>query len=299
MTYIIENATILKERRMTKASLLIEKGKILSIRPDYKRYRFIRMNASSFIMTPTSTLLNKEFPLDLTFQELKHYFINEFILKGCTTFITVAKINHEHELSKEIKRVHTRLLNSPIDYIIGVRIPSRLLTPALLRKCKREKVPAIFVDIHHVDELAALPWGWLREAMFPYNSPLIPIFVNSDEKERNEAKIKWKRVMEKEKMPSINEEIAENEPVPYPILKKIGIFPKKSSIHQGLELSYNLYLKSREIRNIEEAELFHYHRHMLVHSVHKGEVIRAQDYIDFRPGFGEHVKIDTPSYFTI
>lgn len=299
MTYIIENATILKEQRMTNASLLIENGKILSIKPDYKRYRFIRMNAASFIMTPTSTLLCKEFPLNLPFQALKKFFISEFILKGCTTFITLAEVNHEQALSKEIKRVHTRLFSSPIDYIIGVKISSRLLTPALIRKCKREKVPAIFVEVHHKDELDALPWGWLREAMFPYNSPLIPIFVNDNEKERNELKIIWKRVMQNEKIPSINDEIGENEPIPYPVLKKIGIYPKKSSIHQGLELSYNLYLKSREIRNIEEVELFHYHRHMLVHTVHKGEVIRAQENIDFRPGFGEHVKITTPSYFTI
>ena len=299
MTYIIENATILKERKMTKTSLLIENGKILSIKPDYKRYRFIRMNAASFIMTPTSTLLHKELPLDLPFQELKAYFINEFILKGCTTFITLAAVNQEQALSKEIKRVNTRLLNSPIDYIIGVKISSRLLTPSLLRKCKREKVPAIFVEINQVDELYSLPWGWLREAMFPYNSPLIPLFVNKNERERNYALAEWKRMMEKEKIPAIHEEIAENEPIPYSVLKKIGIFPKKSSIHQGLELSYNLYLKSREIRNIEEVELFHYYRHILVHTVHKGEVIRAKDYIDFRPGFGEHVKINTPSYFTI
>ncbi|MFE8695669.1 hypothetical protein ACFYKT_04750 [Cytobacillus sp. FJAT-53684] len=298
MTYIIENANILQDRMITKTSLLIANGKISSLKPVYKRYRFIRMNAAPYIMTPTPTLLLKEFPLHLSFQETKAYFIEEFILKGCTTFITLANVQQEQALSKEIKRIKTRLLNSPIDYIIGVRIPVRLLTPSFLRSCKREKVPAIFVEIKQVDELYKLPWGWIREAMFPFNSPLVPLFINDDEREKNQMKSEWRKVLVKEKIPSINDELAENEPIPYSALTKIGIYPKKSSLHQGSGLSYNFYLKSREIRNIEEVELFHYHRHMLVITVHKGEVLRANDYLDFRPGYGEHVKINTPSFYT-
>ena len=61
----------------------------------------------------------------------------------------------------------TTLISSPIDFIIGVRIPVRLITPSFIRKCKREKVPAIFVELEDLDELEDIPWGWVRDALFP------------------------------------------------------------------------------------------------------------------------------------
>lgn len=297
MTYIIENANMLMDQKIKKASLLIENGKISAIKPIFKRYQFIKMNAEPYIMTPSTILLNKKFPMDKPFPELKKYFKDEFILKGCTTFLTITPVITEHTLLSELKRLKTKLLNSPIDYIIGVRIPIRNLTQAFIRKCKREKVPAIFVETNHVDELYKIPWGWIREAMFPYNSPLIPIFTSDNKRERKRIKIEWMKVMEEAKIPFVKNELDDNEPLPLSVLAKIGIFPFKSSIQQGCELSYNLYLKSNEIRNIEETELFHYHRHKIVVTVHKGEVIRANDNVLFRPGFGEHVKITTPSFY--
>lgn len=295
MTYIIENANILKDQTLTNASLLIENGLIVSIKQDFKRYKYIKMNAEPFIMTPTSIFFKKDFPLEKSFQEMKEFYREEFILEGCTTFITVAPVKHEYELSAAIKRLKIQLLNSPIDFIIGVRIPIRLLTPAFLRKCKREKVPAVFVDINQVDELYDLPWGWLREAMFPYNSPLIPIFTNSNKQAANE----WSRLMKEEKIPFVQEELQEGQPIPNDVLCKMGIYPFKASIYQGCELSYNFYLQSREIRKIEESELFHYHRDKLVITVQNGVVIRSGNDVVYRPGYGKHVKIKTPSFFKI
>ena len=67
----------------------------------------------------------------------------------------------------------------------------------------------------------------------------------------------------------------------------------------GTELSYNLYLKSREIKNVDEVKLFHYHSDRLVVTVHKGKVIRAGEEVLFKPGYGEYVKVRTPSYFSL
>ena len=295
MTYIIENANILREQKITKASLLIDNGSILSIKHDFKRYKYIKMNAEPFIMAPTSILFKKDFPLDKSFQDMKKFYIEEFILKGCTTFLTMAAVKHEYELIDAIKRLKIQLLNSPIDYIIGVRIPVRLLTQSFLRKCKKEKIPAIFVDVYQMDELYDLPWGWLREAMFPYNSPLIPIFMNANKQIANE----WNRLMKEEKLPFVQEELTEDQPIPHAILSKIGIYPFKATIYQGCELSYNFYLQSREIRKIEESQLFHYHRDKLVITVQNGDVIRSGSDVVFRPGYGKHVKIKTPSFFKI
>ncbi|MBY0122596.1 hypothetical protein [Bacillus sp. S/N-304-OC-R1] len=299
MTYIIENANILKDQKITKASLLVDNATILSIKPAFKRYKHMKMNADPFIMTPSPILLKKEFPFEKPFQEMKKYYKEEFLLKGCTTFITMAEVQYEHELTDAIKHLKKSLLNSPIDYVIGIRIPIRLLTVSFMRKCKKEKIPAIFVDIDVVDELYNIPWGWLRDAMFPYNSPLIPIFKSENEREQKLAAIEWTRIMEEEKVPHVKEEIQEDCPIPYSVLSKIGIYPFKASIHQGCELSYNLYWKTREIRKIEETQLFHYHRDKLVTTVQNGEVIRFGGEVIFRPGYGKHVTIKTPSFFKI
>ncbi len=299
MTYIIENANILKGQQINKASLLIDQGKISAIKPSFKRYNYMKMDAKPFIMTPTTILLKRKFPLEKSFSELKNYFIHEFIMNGCTAFLTTIHINQEHELSTKLKYLKTKLLNCPIDYIIGVQISLSNITQSFLRKCKREKVPAIFVEINNSDELYKLPWGWIREAMFPYNSPLIPLFRGKSERENNVARLHWKKLMEIEKIPFIEDELAENKPLSYSVLAKIGIFPFKGNIQQGQELSYNLYLRNDENRNIEEIELFHYHNSKLVITVHKGDVIRANEHVIFRPGFGEHVIIKTPSYYKI
>ena len=299
MAYIIENANILKEKKLHKTSLLVEKGRISMMRSDFNRYKHMRMNFDSYIMTPPPVLLIKEFPSHLSFQEMKHFYINEIILKGCTVFLTAARVHLEHELTSEIKRLKMKLINSPVDYVIGVRIPVRLLSPSFLRKCRREKVPAIFVDVCDEQELRRLPWGWLREAMFPYNSPLIPIFHGEIEKSLKQLKALWKETLEKERIPAIYEEIKENEPIPLPILSKIGIIPLKANIQQGTELSYNLYHTDAQIRYIEEDGLFHYHRNKLIITVHKGEVITAANKVYFRPGQGEHVEIKTPSFYKL
>ena len=64
------------------------------------------------------------------------------------------------------------------------------------------------------------------------------------------------------------------------------------------EVSYNLYLKVREIMNVDEVTLFHYHSDRLVVTVHKGKVVRAGEKVLFKPGNGEYVRVRTPSYFS-
>ena len=66
-----------------------------------------------------------------------------------------------------------------------------------MRECKKRKIPAIFVRIENKDELFSVPWGWIKEAMFPYNSPLIPIF--QVEKDNSELKQTWQMVMSKKR----------------------------------------------------------------------------------------------------
>jgi hypothetical protein len=299
MTYIIEKAMILKEKQLIASSILVQNDRIASLKSDFKQYTFMRMNAESYIMTPTYCLLNKDFPLNLSADDLKEYLINHFLLKGCTCYFTCIHLSLENELSQKMDLMKKLLLNCPIDYLIGVRIPLSLLTPSLIRKCKKEKIPALFIDIDNPDQLDEIAWGWIKDALFPYNCPLIPVISTHDKKEARGALSKWIGIMAKERIPAILEEIEENTPLSKNILNKIGLYPHKSSLMHGTELSYNLYLKETAINIVDEQELFHYHGDRLVITVHKGQVIRAGKEVLIKPGNGEHVKVRTPSFFSL
>ncbi|WP_251554161.1 hypothetical protein [Neobacillus muris] len=298
MAYIIENAQILKDKQLKTASFLIKEDRIASIQSNFKRFSLMRMNLEPFIMTPPYILLHSNISPNGTFQMLKQFITDHFLIKGCTTFLTYVKIDFEHQLHARINEMKTALTSSPIDFLIGVRIPVRLITPSFIRNCKKEKVPAIFVEIDDPKSLVNLPWGWIREAMFPFNCPLIPIITCSGKQEVKMVLSKWKEVMVQEKMPAVLEEINEGQPLPKSILNKIGIYPFKASLMNGTELSYNLYIRSNEIVKVDEADLFQYHNDRLTVTVHRGKIIRSGKLVSFRPGFGEHVKVKTPSYFS-
>jgi hypothetical protein len=257
------------------------------------------MCADSYIMTPSYVLVDTRIPLNASFLEFRKYMVENFLLKGCTTLLTCCSITYENDLTEKIKETKTALISSPIDFLISVKIPLRLLTPSFIRKCKKERIPAIFIDIEDLNELTNVPWGWIKEALFPYNCPLVPLISNGLKKDVRRALSKWKDIMEKEKIPAILEELKENQPLSFPVLNKIGLYPHKASLLHGTEISYNLYLKAKEIINVDEVELFHYHSDRLLVTVNKGKVIRAGEEVLFKPGLGEYVRVRTPSYFAL
>lgn len=300
MTYIIENANILKEDELVTTSFLVKENQIAFMSNNFSRYSFMKMNAEPYIMTPTYVLFDSLKNMKSSFQEKKEYFLEHFIQKGSTTLLTYVDVNYESELPSKLKSRKMELIGSPIDYIIGVKIPIKLLNPGFIRKCKREKIPAIFLDLKEGDNLQNLPWGWIREAMFPYNSLLVPYFNNNNQPFNKKLLQDWQAVLEENKLHHAETPFIEGVPLPIKILSEIGIYPVKSSLMQGGELSYNLYQRNREIKNIDVQSLFHYHNDRLLVTVHKGVVVRAaKDEILFRSGFGEYVTINMPSYFSI
>jgi hypothetical protein len=297
--YIIENANLLKDKQLKTGSLLISDNRITMIGTHFNQYRLIKMNAESYIMTPSYVLFNSTIPHIGSFQDLKKNLIEKFLLRGCTTLFTYVSVSFENEISANINKLKIALLSSPIDYIIGVKVPIRMITPSFIRKCKKEKIPAIFVDLQNPVELEKIPWGWVREAMYPFNSPLIPLISSEQKKEVKNVLSKWKGIMKRENIPALFVEIEENQPLPVTFLNKIGVYPQKGSLMRGMELSYNLYIKTKEIQNVDEENLFHYHSDRLVVTVHKGKVLRAGNEVLFKPGNGEYVRVRTPSYFSL
>lgn len=299
MAYIIEKANILKSKQLKTQSLLVDKDKVSAIITRPKQYRMIRMNLEPFIMTPSFVLLNSNISPHESFQVLKQTIIEQFILKGCTTLFTYVTVSFENELLDKVNEMKLALMNSPIDYIIAVKIPLSLVTPSFIRKCKQEKIPAFFIEVDDYSKLTKVPWGWIREALFPYNCPFIPIISSAKKKEARALLSNWNNIMIKEKIPALYQEIPENRPISTVVLNKIGFYPQRSSLMNGTELSYNLYMKTREIKNVDEEELFFYHGDRLVITVHKGKIVRCLKDVRYKPGYGEHIMMRTPAFFSL
>ncbi|GAE43488.1 hypothetical protein [Mesobacillus boroniphilus] len=221
MAYIIDNVHLLKGQAFTETSILVEDQRIISTTSKFERYNYMRMDADNYIMTPTHVLFDTNIPIKESFKERKEYYLRNFILKGCTVVFTTVKIQFERQLEEELKQAKSNLLDSPIDFVLGVSIPPRLLNPGFIRKCKKMKVPAIFLEIDEMNSLKTMPWGWIKEALFPYNCPVIPILPESKHNKGRQLQLNvWSDLMKKEKVPAVYEDLANPGPVSRSILKK-------------------------------------------------------------------------------
>ncbi|MGV3465788.1 MAG: hypothetical protein ACO1OT_10900 [Heyndrickxia sp.] len=290
--YIIEKANIEMENMEKTASILIKDNKIYSIKDSFKRNNYVRMNLSEFIMTPTHVMLDLN-PLPSGFQEMKKYITENFLLKGTGTIINTFTIQFENQFEDELRKKRTSFLNSPIDYVIAARLPLEKLSTTIIRKCKRNKIPIIFVELKNIEDLYQKPWGWIKESMFPYNPVLVPIFSAGQKTKKNVLKI-WNEILDKEKISHVFDEIPEKTPIEVKYLKKFGVYPKRGDLSIGSEINYNLYFKADKV---DEHAPFHYDKDRLAVMVQKGLITTSCNEVTYRPGFGEELRIERTSLF--
>lgn len=297
MEYIIEKVPLLKNGQFEKVSLLVKNNRIHSMRKHFPHDKKLRMNTQHFVMTPIYVLSIPSHSIPTSIEEQKHFFIEKVIQKGSTFYLTYVDIIWQFQFHTTLKNLQMKLLNCPVDYAIAVKIPLRLLTVEFIRKCKKEKISAIFVDLHSGD-LSSVPWGWIREALFPFNCPLIPYMDTNKTREKIKKLKEWKKIMEEQKLPSLKSPLDDFTPIPFPDLVKLGFYPVKFGIHQGGEVSYNLYVVD-ETECSNEQQLYYHFQEKLAVTVHKGAIIKAGDKIKYRPGFGEHIIIQKPAFFQL
>ncbi|WP_456278555.1 hypothetical protein [Bacillus sp. AK128] len=295
MPYVIDRANVKKEREIIQCSFTVKENKIEYIRPHMDNVKLLKMDASPYLLTPGHIMLDFTVETLTTFASQKDY-MKELIRKGCTTLLVSVTVNYEADLKKAIKRISHLMINSPIDYCIGVKIPIRALTPSFVRQCKRLKIPVIFVELAEVD-MYNVAWGWIRDALYPYYLSIVPIWKDVSSKGKfKKLTENWTALMSEERIPTVPECPQAGEPLPLNVIRKIGISPLKGEIRIGGDLDYNLYgLKSREFANQGEVN---YDMSKPLITVHKGRVIRVVDQFSINPGYGQRVTIKVPGYYS-
>ncbi|WP_409270470.1 hypothetical protein V1499_13760 [Neobacillus sp. SCS-31] len=297
MPYIIENATILREAGRLRQSILTDGRKVSSVRRDLPAYSYMKMNVEAFLMTPAYTVLDGGLS-DIPTGEVQANIEERYLKNGCTTILTYAKADYERQVGEKLAVVSENLSGIPADYAIGIKIPIGLLCPSVLRECKRRKLPAVFVEFTSAGHLEQIPWSWIREALFPYNCPLIPVIPLREEGQKKMLLAKWKKIMVTERIPSLHDELEECVPIGSQALNQMGIFPWRSSLMHNAELSYNLYW-NHGMDGADEKSLFLYLGDKLAMTVQRGKIIRIGDRTDFSEGSGEYIKVKTHSFFAV
>jgi hypothetical protein len=298
MTYIIDDVPCIEYDRQGRISILVKDNQIESINLNYKRYAFPRMNISPFVMSPVHVMADLDLPEFLEFNHFKSYFTTEFITRGCTTIITSFSLEYLSQFHDHLSRKRTSLLSCPIDYCLVLKCKAALLSPELMRRMKRNKIPAVFVEFSAVEELENMAWGWIKQSLYGYPvvfCPLIPAEI--DKKERTKLLKGWQEILRTEGIPHSDVPLSAKKPLPLQFLKKIGIYPLKGNFRVGGEISYNLY-KSPASEIVDESQSILYDYHMLILTVNKGKVLMSNGQCFFQPGIGEELIVKTPGFLT-
>jgi hypothetical protein len=296
--YIIEDAQYATDETNRRISLLVEDNRIAAIRNSFLYYNHIRMNISPFIMTPSHVICDTCLPADFDFPSFKTYFLSHFISKGCTTILTSFSITYEFEFLKKLEERKTTLLSSPIDYTIGLLAPAHLITPGVIRLCKRNRVPVIWMVLDDLDAFSSVKWGWIKGLLYDYRITFVPFFTTKLDKKQKMKHLRiWQKTMTSENIPHISEEMKQKVPLPLSQLKKIGMYPHRGNFLPGGEISYNLYMKKETEESLDDS-LFHYESHVLKCTMNRGKYHYLNGQSCFHPGAGKELKIQTPGFFT-
>ncbi|MBS4194497.1 hypothetical protein [Lederbergia citri] len=294
MDYIIENAFSIEDGKRSKVSMLVRDCEIRYYGSKSLNHSILKMDASSFIITPSFVYFAPDIP-DLPFEQFKVYFSDCFLKKGCGTVITNFHVSKLKDFDKMLVNKRKLLLNSPIDFLLGVTVPAIILNPLLIIKCKQAKIPIIFVELSRMRDLEKIAWGWIKDVSFPYNPIFIPYFPSSMKTYRQSLLLrKWNSTLQSEKLLHLSQPLRPDLPLTIEITKKIGLYPKKGILKVGGEISYNLYLQNNEFNNDDSIDVNKCEPSI---SVQKGKFAMVNEKPIFRPGYGDEITIKKTSLF--
>ncbi|WP_226526652.1 hypothetical protein [Metabacillus niabensis] len=294
----MDKVGILKSDRIEQTTLLVNQNKIEFMRQSMDNIKFMRMDLSSYLITPGYVMLDFSLHSLLPFQDFKQQFIR-YLKKGCTSLLTVVDIKYEKELVSHVRKRRHLMINSPIDYYMAIKLSLKSLNQSVLRKCKQQQVSIVFVEINKDDRLDLTSWGWIRDAMFSNPITLIP--YTSDESlspiKKNRLLQEWNRIVREHRISSVYEFLEEGTPLSKEILMKLGIYPVKGDIRVGNKLNYNLY-KLEELKyHIDGKPIIQDDEISPTFTSHNGKLININGDILFLPGKGEECFISISSRF--
>lgn len=294
MTYLIRGAS---EADGTRKDFLIRDRKIVYSAKGMGHLKSMELNCAGFLITPSRVAVDDSILQSRDFSTGKDKFI-ELQRLGITTILAVCSVQSERDLRQQLKQARHHLINSSLDYVIGISFPMRKLTPGFIRLCRRERVPFVLAVIESAADLEAVTWPWIRDALFWYRLAIVPDWRKlHDLSERHRSKLErnWRKIAVKHDIPTIADFPCQRTILRKAWLRKIGISPHKGELRIGSDLDYNLFRSGSLADPVE----LHYDKNSFPDVVVlRGKLMKAGKTVYYRPGFGKEVSIRVPGYLT-
>jgi len=273
--------------------LIIEGDKIIQRTDKQPFLNISKMNVDGCFIQPGLAFYEPEFgQFYKNLQERKHKF-KRLIEQGATLVVTTFFVDDPSNLKTCLSKARHLMINSPIDFVLGATVDIKHLTPRLVLKLSKEKIPFIVFRFSHWDDVYATAWEWIRDSIFGSGPLLIPDW----RPERNEHRTIKKRYNDwyayaKWLNLPVLAPIKPHEPLSKGQLKALGIYPIKGVFHPGADCDYVLCpaLLDGSLPN-------RYDKNKPSVVVIRGK-IQLADQMIYRPGFGLEVKIRMPKRFT-
>ncbi|KMM38167.1 hypothetical protein [Guptibacillus hwajinpoensis] len=252
-----------------------------------------------FLMKPGKVLFVEELslkPEDEFFDSMKRYIMN-----GATTILTITTIQDERTFEKELNRSINGLAKSPIDYVIGIRTDASQLTPEFIRKCARYRIPLVIAEFKTEEIWNDSVFEWTIQANFPYGAALIPDFSFLKTFQEDKIEQERLRLLSEAQVKGLDacfyQELVSEKELSSDMLKRTGIYPMKDCLASGADFDYNLYLQNSS-NQVEEDQILDYDGEDPIISGLRGKLLKVNDKIVLKVGYGKHLTIHKPSFFT-
>ncbi|HET7578543.1 MAG TPA: hypothetical protein VFK33_04605 [Bacillales bacterium] len=291
MSYLIRGAN---ELNGAKKDFLIRDRKIVYKGKNLDHLKSLSMNCGGFHITPSRVGVDLSIIGNEDGALCKNRFI-EWQRIGCTTMLVVCPLESVQNLQELLRKTRHRMINSSVDYVIGISFPMRKLTPSFVRLCRLEKIPFIFAEIKSEEDLEGVEWPWIRNELFSYRLAIVPDTRNFPLQERALMKWKkhWKTLAAQFDIPTVVDFTEDEMFLTKEASRKIGISPFKGELRTGFDVDYNLY----ESTSLADPLELHYDKDSIPDVVVlRGRLMKAGKTVYYRPGFGKEVIVRVPGY---
>lgn len=226
--------------------------------------------------------------------------IERYVYQGITTIMSCVPIASERTLEEELQSALRTFEDSPIDYVLGIRMAAERVTPEVMRKCGRYRLPFIIIEFEHESSWNNFVFEWIHQANFPYRAAMMVDFTFLSEipesKRMREKKVCYDLLSDKGIEP-YEYDIIEPHHVSTSFLMRTGLFPLKGSLTQGSHFDYNLY-SNHESTRVDEEQILDYHGEEPAIIGLRGEILKVEKKLHLKRGFGERLDIRKPGFFT-
>lgn len=79
--------------------------------------------------------------------------------QGVGIILIPIAITYEYLLISRLEEIRNLMQDSPLEYLLAIKVAQKMVSPKLMQCCIKERLPAVFVEITDLDGLTRFPWS--------------------------------------------------------------------------------------------------------------------------------------------